>query len=134
MIITLPATTFSAGALALVFLWLTVLVFRARMASGTSLGDGGNETLQRAIRAHANFTEWVPLTLILLALTEYQLGTTVFTWGAGLLLIVARIGHGFGLNRHAGRSIGRAFGTLANLVVLALIAFALLFQSLVRYL
>ena len=35
-----------------------------------SVGDGGNRDLQVAVRRHANFTEWVPLALILIALLD----------------------------------------------------------------
>ncbi len=36
----------------------------------TYVGDGGNRDLQVAVRRHANFTEWVPLALILIALLD----------------------------------------------------------------
>jgi hypothetical protein len=54
-----------AGILALLYLVLTfrTIVLRGRLR--VTLGDGGSEALQRAIRAHANFGEYVPLALVL---------------------------------------------------------------------
>lgn len=134
MIITLPATTLTAALLGLVFLWLTVIVLRRRVATATQIGDGGSGPLQLAVRAHANFTEYVPLALILQALVEFQLGTTTFVWIMGGVLVLARIAHGAALMHTSGPSSGRAFGLLATLAVIALLIVPLLYQSVARYL
>ena len=60
---------------ALLALWLLVLsarVIRERQAARVSLGDGGNRRLQRAIRGHANFVEYVPLALLMLAILLFR--------------------------------------------------------------
>jgi uncharacterized membrane protein YecN with MAPEG domain len=49
-----------AAAFALLFVLLSVRTLRLRRQLGIALGDSGNETLQRAIRVHANFAEYVP--------------------------------------------------------------------------
>src|SRR3546814_6533742 len=54
-------------------LWFFVLCMRvvvARGQLGINLGDGGNETMNRRIRGHANFVEYVPLCLLLIAILE----------------------------------------------------------------
>lgn len=66
----LPITTGYAALLALLLLALSMRVVDGRRRFGVNLGDGGNAAMQRRIRAHANFIEYVPLLLILLALLE----------------------------------------------------------------
>jgi len=63
-------TSTYAAILAIVFVVLSVRVVMQRCAVQVSLGDGGNLSLLRRQRAHANFAEYVPLALILMALTE----------------------------------------------------------------
>lgn len=59
-----------AAALALLFVILSARTLLLRRKLGIALGDSGNETLHRAIRVHANFAEYVPLTLLLAVLLE----------------------------------------------------------------
>jgi len=66
----LAITTFYAGLCALVFIWLAFKVIGRRRGAKISLSDGGDETLIRLTRAHANAAEWMPLFLILLAGVE----------------------------------------------------------------
>ena len=54
-------TPLYAALLVLWFLVLTLRVLQNRQSTKVSLGDGGNTLLQRAIRGHANFAEYVPL-------------------------------------------------------------------------
>ena len=56
---------------ALLVLWLLVLsmrVVRRRGSDKIVLGDGGNPSMLRVIRAQANFTEYVPLALLMMAM------------------------------------------------------------------
>jgi uncharacterized protein len=68
----LAATPLWAALLALLYVGLAAQVIRARYRTRTALGDGDDPGLVRAIRAHANFAEYVPLILILLVLAELQ--------------------------------------------------------------
>ena len=63
-------TPIYAGALALLFLVLSVNVVRTRRDSKVNIGDGGDQLLQRRIRAHGNFAEYVPLVLLLIVFAE----------------------------------------------------------------
>ena len=63
----MPITLGAAGILGLIYAVLTTRVFAARFRSGIMLGTGPtDEKLQIAVRAHANFAEYVPLILLLL--------------------------------------------------------------------
>jgi uncharacterized protein len=96
--------------LALVFLVLCYRVVKGRISTKTSLGDGstgsigtGQEAaaspLLVATRAHANFAEYVPLSLVMLGLIEMQGGARPMVLGLAITLVAARILHPLGLGR-----------------------------------
>ncbi|WP_375403194.1 MAPEG family protein [uncultured Sphingomonas sp.] len=116
---TLPITLVLAGALALINLWLSFRVGQVRGSEKVLLGDGGNERVLRRMRAHANFAENAPLTLILILLLEFAAGTSVWLWSAAALFLVARIVHGFGMD---GWNLGRTIGTGLTLLLQLLLA------------
>ena len=66
----LKLTAIYAAILTFVYVKLTLNVINLRRQNQVSLGDGGREDLQQAIRSHGNFAEYVPLGLILLACLE----------------------------------------------------------------
>jgi uncharacterized membrane protein YecN with MAPEG domain len=114
----MPATLITAGLLGLVFLALTFRVVARRVSGKIMIGDGGDEQMLERIRAHANFTEHVPLTLILMGGIEYTAGHhSPFLWGSGALLVLARISHAIGMSRPAPNPF-RAFGALASWVLI----------------
>ena len=67
--VSLNATALYAGSLTL---WYLVLGYRVvgLRRNGISLGDGGDPVMARVIRGHANFAEYVPLALVMLAVLE----------------------------------------------------------------
>jgi len=107
----------------LIGIWAVVLsnyvsINRGRL--GIQHGDGGNPAMAAIIRRHGNLTEYVPLALILLGLAEVRgLGTT-WMHVLGILLIVSRLVHPFGISvnnpGHPLRIVG-AVGT--HIVMLA---------------
>jgi uncharacterized membrane protein YecN with MAPEG domain len=103
------------GLLLLMLVWPIVATRRGRRIG---LGDGGDPALLRRIRAHANFIEYVPFALLLLALLER--GGLRREWVAvlGGVLLVARVLHAIGLSRSAGVSFGRMWGTLGTWCVI----------------
>jgi uncharacterized membrane protein YecN with MAPEG domain len=97
------------GLLLLALLWPIVATRRGRRIG---LGDGGDPALLRRIRVHANFVEYVPFALLLLALLEVTGLDRVWVAALGGVLLVARVLHAIGLSRSAGVSFGRFWGTL----------------------
>lgn len=88
-----PITTFITGALAVLQVPLTVLVSYMRGRTGIQFLDGGNETLLRRIRAHANFVETVPITLIAMACAELSGASAGMLWRGGICLLAGRAIH-----------------------------------------
>lgn len=107
MIILPISLTIAAGA-ALLNLWLSLRVGRVRTKENVFIGDGGSELVTRRMRAHSNFVENTAFVLILLALVELGLGSSIWLWAAGALYLVGRILHALGMD---GMMWGRMAGT-----------------------
>ncbi len=94
-------TLVTAGCCGLLFFVLSFRVVQLRMAHKVNLGDGGHDPLLSRIRAHANFAEYVPYILILMALIEMRTGTTELLASTGIVLLAVRVLHAFGMARPA---------------------------------
>jgi uncharacterized membrane protein YecN with MAPEG domain len=128
----LPITLTMAGASALLTVWLGMRVGRMRHVHKVSIGDGGVEPLTARMRAQANFVEYAPFFLILVAAIEMARGSELWLWAAGALFIVARILHALGMDRPPGNRF-RTIGAVATgIVLVALAAYALAIPYLER--
>jgi uncharacterized protein len=92
-------TSIYAALLTLLFVVLSVRVIGFRRVARVALGDGGNPQLMRRMRAHGNFAEYVPLALLLMAFAETQASPKWTIHALGLLLIVGRAIHAYGVGR-----------------------------------
>ena len=111
------------------FLLLTLRVLRQRSQAQVSLGDGGNTTLQRAIRGHANFAEYVPLALVLLLILELSRFSIYVLHVLGMLLVAARLLHGYALAFTPHFRFGRLWGSILTFAVLIVEAVLCLYQA-----
>lgn len=111
-------TTLYAGLCGLLLLALSVRVSQRRLATKIGIGTGGDEELERRVRAHANLVENAPLALLLLFLIEQSGGTAAYVHAAGAVFVVARLLHAQGLSSSAGRSASRFYGSLITLMML----------------
>lgn len=114
------ATLLIAGLHGLLLLALLLPIVRLRRGRRVGLGDGGDRELLRRIRVHANFVEYVPMLLVLLALLELGGLDRRLVLALGGLLLLARLAHAHGLGRSEGYSAGRYWGTLLTWIVLLL--------------
>ncbi len=110
-------TSLYAGLLALLFLALSLRVIQGR-GKGIGLGDGGDGGMLRLMRGHANFAEYVPLILLLMALLEYHGTQAAILHGLGAALCIARAAHGYAFcfSDHSPRA--RLLGAALTLLVL----------------
>lgn len=114
-------TSLYAGLLALLFLALSFRVVFRRREQKINLGDGGDAEMQRRVRGHGNFAEYVPLILVLIGLLE--LGRTTPGWllhAMGITLLVARLLHGYALSFSKHFFFGRFVGTVLTFLLLLL--------------
>ena len=111
-------------------LYLALRVVLHRRAARIGVGSGGDAALALKVRVHANFGEYVPLSLLLLALLELCGTAPALVWGCGLGLLLARVLHAIGLGGSAGYSFGRFAGALLTFALLLVMALAGLWQML----
>ncbi|HET7592467.1 MAG TPA: MAPEG family protein [Rhodanobacteraceae bacterium] len=109
---------------ALLVVALAVRVMWLRNTRRVGLGAGGDAVLARAIRAHANAAEYLPIALLLLVLLALEQTRPGLLHMFGIVLIVARILHAIGLSSASGRSFGRMVGI--GLTVAVMLAMAIL--------
>jgi uncharacterized protein len=108
-----------AAALALLYVLLALRVIRARQSARVAIGTGGNAGLARAIRAHGNFGEYVPLALVLLAFLELQAAPSWWINTLCLGLVAARVVHAYGVSQEKENFQFRIAGMAATFFVLA---------------
>ncbi|MFZ5556761.1 MAG: MAPEG family protein [Pseudomonadota bacterium] len=96
---------------AALFLGLSWRVVRLRRRYRVGIGYNGKQDLNRAIRVHANFSEYVPLALVLLLGLELAGLSSLALHLLGGTLLAGRLLHAHGLGRESGRSPGRSLGT-----------------------
>lgn len=76
---------------------LSLQVSRYRRGNRVLFGDGDNIKLRSAIRAHANFAEYVPITVLMIAMLETAgMPAGQVHWLMGVLLL-SRLIHPLGL-------------------------------------
>lgn len=121
----LPITSFFAGLFTLYFVSLAFAVIRLRKANKVSLGDGGVGDLEKAIRVHGNFAEYVPLGLILMGLLELHSAHPVLIAVLGGLLALGRVFHAKGIKqtdfKKRVRGMVLTFGTLMTMAIINIV-------------
>jgi uncharacterized protein len=116
-------TTFYASTLGFMAALLTIQVIIKRVRLRVESGDGGKPAMAQAIRAHGNFTENVPFTLLLLACVESIGGVPLMIHILGVLLIVARCLSALGLSRSLNLSLPRQVGASMTILIMIMTSF-----------
>ena len=126
----LPVTLAAAAAAAVLNIWLSIRIGAVRQATGVFVGDGGNEQVERRMRAQLNFVENTAFVLVLIAVIELSgKGASWLAYVAGLYML-GRVAHGFGMDGGAlgkGRMIGTLI-TMLTLLGLAVVAVLILMK------
>ena len=122
---TLAWTGIYGSALALWVIWLGASVSIVRAKTGISILHGEDMALAEKIRKHANFTEVVPLALILMAIVELNGASSTWIHSIGGLLLISRMVHPFGIQHDNPSNLLRGLGsggtTLAMLIAIVFI-------------
>ncbi|PSB05888.1 glutathione S-transferase [filamentous cyanobacterium CCP1] len=88
--------------------WVLIVERLSQQQRQKSEIDAG--ALQRKVRAHGNFAEYVPQALLLIVALELMQAQAWLIWLLGSVLTIARIAHAYGLITVYGPSIARATG------------------------
>lgn len=118
----LSITAFYAALLAVLFLFLSVRVIGWRRERRVEFGHGEDTELLRRMRVHANFAEYVPFTLLLMALAESMAPPHLLLHIAGLLLVAGRLLHAYGVSQSPAIMRYRVYGMMLTFVALGLAA------------
>lgn len=117
-----------AALLALLFLVLSKRVIDTRRKARVPVGDGGNPELTRAIAVHNNFSQYVPLSLLLLAFMELQGAHVVLLHILCIMLLLGRLIHAYVVSQMQEKfrlrtlAMGLTMGTLGIAAVYLLIS------------
>src|SRR5262245_8725459 len=110
-----------AAIFAVMLVVLSLRVARTRGEVRVAIGDGGNRLLLRRIRVQGNFTEYVPMALILFTFVEMQGWPRWLVHALCLILLAARLVHAYGVGQEPENIKIRATGmaTKATLLIAA---------------
>jgi uncharacterized protein len=125
----MPIVPLYAALLALIFVSLSLRTIRLRQRLRVAIGDGGDERLRRAARAHSNFAEYVPLALLLLFFVETAGASRVFVHALCASLLLGRLAHALGVSRVREPLALRATGIVLTFVPIVAAAVRLLATS-----
>ena len=120
----MPVTPLFAAIFALAYLYLTTAVIKLRMSGKVAIGvenndSSINEDLQKAVRIHANFIEYVPIALILFWFLENITYSPNTVFWLGCILLIARLAHVIGMQNHSKYLFLRKWGVIVTLAVIA---------------
>ena len=121
-------TGLTAALLTIIQIGLMFSVIKMRGDAGIVIGSGGNEGLERRIRAHGNFIENVPTFLVCLMLIELMVGSTLLVALLGGIVLVARLVHAIALSANSGVTAGRLVGTVGTVIPMLVAAGYLVYQ------
>jgi uncharacterized membrane protein YecN with MAPEG domain len=124
----LAITGLYAGLLAIIMVVLLGNVGRLRSKKGVALGDNGDSDLIIANRQHMNFIECVPLALILLAVVEANGASRGWVHALGILLLVSRLIHPFGITPVTMNTTCRIVGSGGTILMVVAAAITALWQ------
>ena len=119
---------FYASILALLFVALSVRTIRMRRRLKIAIGDAGNKEMLRTMRAHSNFAEYVPLSLLLIYFVESSGANSLIVHALALCLLVGRTSHAFGVSQAEENYRFRVFGMALTFTTLVAASVYLLYS------
>ena len=92
-------TALYAALLGPILVFLSLRVIGQRRSARVAIGHGEDKALLRRMRVHANFIEYVPMALILMALAENLQTTPLLVHLMGMALLCGRVLHAYGVSQ-----------------------------------
>ena len=118
-------TSLTAATAGLILVVLSLRVIFNRWSELKAIGSSSKK-LERKIRAHANFCEYTPIVMILLALCEHQQINTNLLSVVSVGFITGRLLHAYGISQLKEILIFRQVGmvtTFLSIIILSLSLF-----------
>lgn len=123
---------FYAALLGLLFFYLSIRTIGLRRKLKIGVGAKDNEEMLRAMRVHANFAEYAPITLLLIGFVELQGAHPGVVHGLGALLLIGRCVHAHGMSRMNEKFVFRVSGMMMTFAALIAASVLLIFNFLAR--
>ncbi|KTC80585.1 glutathione S-transferase [Legionella cherrii] len=127
-----PMTTITASLLAFAYIYLSARVINLRRKYKVRVGSNEFVDLEMAIRAHGNFVEYVPLTLILLFCAEANKANWMVLLALIFLFILGRIFHAYAFLAKEHQLQFRVRGMILTFIVMACLSLLNLILLLIR--
>ena len=121
-----------AAIFALAFVFLSFRVIGARRQEKIAIGTGGNAVVERAMRVHANFAEYVPFTLLLMSFIEQKGANYLYVNCLCLLLLAGRSLHFHGVSNENENLRYRILAMSMTFATIILAAITLLVTAIMR--
>ena len=121
-------TPLYAAVAALIFVVLSFRTILLRRKLSIAIGTGNNQTLERAIGVHSNFSEYTPITLLLIYFFENQASSLILVHILCLTLIVGRLLHSYGVSQIDENFRFRVTGMILTLGCLITVSIRLIFS------
>jgi uncharacterized membrane protein YecN with MAPEG domain len=119
-------TPLYAAPIAALFIALSIRIIVYRRTHKLGLGDAGDKSLMKRMRAQANCAEYAPFALVLMLLVELQDAPAPVVHTIGALLLLGRALHGYGFSTSPPIMTLRVAGTALTLLSYIVAIFALL--------
>ncbi len=117
-----------AALLGFLFFYLSVRTIGLRRRLKIGIGSKENDEMLRCMRVHSNFSEYVPITLLLIYFVEIQGGHPLLIHALGVLLLVGRSVHAYGVSQMNEKFVFRVSGMAMTFTALLTSSCVLLFN------
>jgi uncharacterized membrane protein YecN with MAPEG domain len=117
-----------AALLGFLFFYLSIRTIGLRRRLKIGIGSNENNEMLRGMRVHSNFAEYTPITLILIFLVEMQGGHPLLIHGLGMLLLVGRSLHAYGVSQINEKFVFRVSGMVMTFISLLTASCILMFN------
>lgn len=114
----MPITLATAAAAAILAMWLGLRVGRVRSEEKIAHGDGGYPLLLKRMRAQANYVEYTPFVVILVAVVELSGRGGAWLAAVAAGYVFGRIAHAFGMDNDVALNWLRGVGIVYTMLTL----------------
>jgi uncharacterized protein len=124
-------TILYAGIFGLLLLILSLNIFREYIRLAVGFKNANEELWKRAERAQQSFVEFVPMCLLLIFLIEVHGAPAAVLHCLGIMLLVARVLHAYGVGRGSAANVMRIIGTQTTYLTLMITSLASIYYALI---
>lgn len=117
-----------AALLGFLFFYLSIRTIGLRRRLQIGIGSKESDEMLRGMRVHSNFSEYVPITLLLIYFVEIQGGHQLLIHALGGLLLVGRSVHAYGVSQMNEKFVFRVSGMAMTFTAILTASCVLLFN------